>query len=151
MGTTTYEQPDYTTDLAAAYKAKIDAAFQVFERMAAWFAPHEQDVGSPAPDMSVRVDAGAVVNAQTITEVAAQTVSGFTTPGAGTVRIDRVVVDSSTGVASRVAGTPQSLGSPTAVAPAIAAGKLPVCQIAFTESDTVITNDMITDERVFPV
>ena len=151
MTVATRTAPNYTTQAAAQYKANIDGAFSVDARIAGAFAPHEQNAGSPAPDMTVVVDAGPVFDGTTLTEMVAQTVSGFTTPSSGTVRIDRVVVDATTGVASRVAGTPQSVGSPTAVAPAIPAGKLPNCQIAFTASTTAILNSMITDERASPV
>lgn len=150
MTVATFLQPNMSTQLGSTYKAAIDAAIAVLVRQAGAFAPHEQNVGSPAPDLSMRVDAGSVWSGSALTEVAAQTVSGFTTPASGYVRIDRVVVDAVTGVASRVAGTAQTAGSPTALAPSIPAGKVPVCQIAFTSASTVITNSMITDERVFP-
>lgn len=140
-------QPNYTNMLAAAYKAAIDASLAVDARFGGWFAPHQQDIGSPAPEMSVRLDAGYIWDGATLSEVSAQTVSGFTAPGSGYVRIDRVVVDATTGAASRVAGVAETVGSPTAVAPAIPAGKIPVCQVAFTSADVVITNSMITDER----
>lgn len=69
-------------------------------------------------------------------------------PSAGQHRVDRVVVDVVTGVASRVAGTAVT-GSPSATPPAIPAGKLPICQVRITSDDTVILNSMITDERLF--
>lgn len=147
MTVATKTQPNYTTQDAASYKANIDGITAVHDRLAGAFAPHEQDVGSPAPDLSVRVDAGFIFAGTTLTEVAAQTVSGFTTPSAGQERIDRVVLDEITGAASRVAGTAVS-GSPSAVPPDIPAGKLPCCQIRFTDASTEVLNSMITDERV---
>lgn len=141
-----WQQPDYTTMQAAAYKAALDAAHAVAKRFADRFAPHQVYAGSPNPDMAVELDAGAIWNAETLTEVAAQTVSGFTVPSAGQHRIDRVVIDASTGVASRIAGT-AATGSPSATPPAITTGKLPVCQVLITSADTYITNSMITDER----
>lgn len=147
MTVATKTQPNYTSMLAAAYKAAIDAITAVHDRIGGAFAPHEQDVGSPAPDLSMRVDAGFIFSGVTLTEVAAQTVSGFTTPSAGQERIDRVVIDATTGVATRVAGTAVT-GSPSATAPAIPTGKLPCCQIRFTDASTTILNSMITDERV---
>ena len=150
MTTPKYTRPNYTTQLGATWKANIDAAFKLFERLGADFAPHEQDQGSPAPDLTVRVDAGAILDGVTLTEVAAQTVSGFTTPSAGQHRIDRVVIDAVTGVATRVAGTAVT-GSPSATPPAIPAGKLPICRILFTDADTSITDEMIDDERTFPL
>lgn len=151
MTVPTFLQPNFTTQSAAVYKAAIDAAIAVLARQAAGFAAHEQDASSPQPDMTVRVDAGQTFTfgfaAPELREIAAQTVSGFTTPAAGYERIDRVVIDPLTGAATRVAGTAQTTGSPGPSAPAIPAGKLPVCQVLITDSDTVITNDMITDER----
>lgn len=147
MTVATKTQPNYTTQDAASYKAAIDGITAVHDRMAGAFAPHEQDIGSPSPDLSVRIDAGFIFSGVTLTEVAAQSVSGFTTPSSGQERIDRVVIDASTGVASRVAGTAVS-GSPSAVAPAIPAGKIPCCQIRFTSASTAVLNSMITDERI---
>jgi len=146
MTTATYTRPNSTTQSATAYKGNIDAMAKVFERIAGAFAPHEQDQGSPAPEMSVRVDAGYILSGITLTEVAAQTVSGFTTPAAGQERYDRVVIDVSTGVASRIAGT-ASTGSPSAGLPALTTGKVPCCYVRLRDTDTVITNDMIVDER----
>jgi hypothetical protein len=146
--TANYERPDSSAQSASQYKANIDAMAKVFERIAATFAPHQVVSGSPQPDMAVELDPGFIWNGVTLTEVAAQTVSGFTIPSAGEHRIDRVVVDTSTGAASRVAGN-AVIGSPSATPPDIPAGKTPVCQVLITDSDTVITDSMITDERVF--
>ena len=146
-GVATYTRPNYTTQLGASYKGNLDAAAAVFERIAAAFAPHEQSLGSPTPDLSIRVDAGYIFSTSGLTEVAAQTVSGFTIPSAGQERIDRVVIDSTTGVATRVAGTAVT-GSPSATPPAIPAGKLPCCQVRLTSSDTAVLNSNITDERI---
>lgn len=141
-----WTDPNYTTQSAAAYKAALDAAHAVAKRGADWFAPHQTYSASPNPDLSVELDAGYIWDGLNLTEVAAQIVTGFTIPSAGQNRVDRVVVDASTGVASRVEGTAVT-GSPTATAPAIPAGKIPICQVTITSADTVITNSMITDER----
>src|SRR3546814_276461 len=58
-------------------------------------------------------------------------------------RIDRVVVDSTTGEASLLTGAEN--GSP--VPPALTTGSLPVAQIALSPGMTAITNVSITDER----
>ena len=139
--------PNYTTQLGATYKGNIDAALAVDARIAGPFAPHQAYSSSPNPDRAIELDAGAIFNGSTLLEVAAQTVTGFTTPSAGQHRIDRVVVDATTGVASRVAGT-AATGSPTASPPAIPAGKIPICSVLMTDSDTIVSNSMITDERV---
>lgn len=143
-----FVQPNYTTQSAAVYKAAIDAAIAAGVRLNTMFAPHQAYVGSPNPDRVVEIDAGYVFNYASLTEVAAQSVSGFTTPSAGTHRIDRVVINASTGAALRVEGT-AATGSPTATAPAIPSGYLPCCRVLMTDSDTVITDSMITDERAF--
>lgn len=143
--------PKYTrpagSQSAVAYKCNIDAMAKIMERRLAGFSVHEQDQGSPAPDMTVRVMEGHA-HGTALTEVAAQTVSGFTTPSAGQARVDRVVYDPWTGAAVRVAGTPAT-GSPSAAPPEIAVPYYPLARVAFTDSDTVITNAMITDERTF--
>lgn len=144
----TYTRPNFTTQAAAAYKSNIEKMAEVFERLANAFNAHQQDSGSPAPDLTVRVDGGPIFYNGTLTEVAAQTVSGFTIPSAGQNRVDLVVLDPTTGACTRVAGTAVT-GSPSATAPTIPSGKRPVCSVFITSSDTVITDQMITDERCF--
>jgi len=146
MTVATLEQPNYTTDLGSGYPLKIDAALAVFTRLGVAFAAHEQNSGSPAPDLTVRVDAGGLMIGTTLTEVAAQTVSGFTIPSAGQHRIDRVVLDLASGTARRIAGTAVT-GSPSATAPSIPGNMMPICRVLITSGDTAITNAMITDER----
>lgn len=149
LGTATWNtDPNYTSQSqsGSSYPLNLDAAVKVGKRSANMFAPHEQNVGSPAPDLTVRIEGGAIWNNGTLTEVAAQTVSGFTVPTAGQNRTDRVVMDPTTGVCTRVAGT-AATGSPSSVAPAITEGCVPICQVYITSADTAITNNMITDER----
>ena len=136
--------PDFTSQTAAAYKANIDAAFAVADRVAWAFAPHEQDVGSPQPDMTVRLEAGAVFDGTTLIEVAEQDTPPFTAPTTNP-RIDRIVVDKITGIVSVVTGTED----PSPTAPAITAGKIPIAQVALTTSTTKIIDSDITDERDF--
>lgn len=139
--------PNFSAQLGSTYKGNIDAAFAVDARFGGWFAPHQTYAASPNPDLSVEVDAGFIWNGSTLTEVAAQIVTGFTVPSAGQHRVDRVVVDAVSGAATRVAGTPAT-GSPSAVAPTIPSGKIPIAQILITSADTSVLNSMITDERV---
>ena len=134
--------PDFTSQTASVYKANIDAGFAVADRLAWAFAPHEQDVGSPQPDMTVRLEAGALFAGTTLTEVAAQSTGTITAPSANP-RIDRLVVDQLTGVVSVITGTEDA--SPTA--PAITAGKVPVAQVSLVVSQSSIVNADITDER----
>ena len=134
--------PDFTSQTASVYKANIDAGFAVADRLAWAFAPHEQDVGSPQPDMTVRLDAGALFDGTTLTEVSAQSTGTITAPTTNP-RIDRVVIDESTGAVSVIAGTE----APSPSAPAITAGKLPIARVALVVSQTSIDNADITDER----
>jgi hypothetical protein len=70
----------------------------------AWaFAPHEQ----VTPNMTVRLDAGAVFDGTTLTEVAAQNSATLVAPVTNP-RIDRVVVDRATGVVSDRSGLPHA-------------------------------------------
>lgn len=144
-----FVDPDYSSLLQSGsqYPINIDRCISVLARLAAWFAPHQAYAASPNPDMAVEIDEGYVWDGTTLLHVPAQIVTGFTIPAAGQHRVDRIVIDADTGVASRVAGTAVT-GSPSAVAPSIDSGKIPNCQILITASDTVITNSMITDERV---
>lgn len=140
MTAATYLQPDFTTQDASTYKGSIDASMAVLAEVARHFACHEAD--PDAPNMTVKVDAGRVMAFGSVVSVAQQT-SGTITAPVGNPRIDRVVIDAATGVASIITGTPA--GSPTA--PAITAGKLPCAQILLQTSSTSITDSMITDER----
>lgn len=130
--------PDFTSQTAAAYKANIDAGFAVADRIAWAFAPHEQST----PDQTVRLEAGAIFDGATLTEVAAQSTAFIGAPTTDP-RIDRVVIDRATGAVSVVTGTE----APSPVAPAITAGDVPVCQVALVVSQTEIVNADITDER----
>jgi hypothetical protein len=140
MGVVTPVQPDAGTQDGTTYKSSIDGAVSVAKRPGWIFAPHEQST----PNMTVRVDAGYVWDGTTLAEVAAQSTATITAP-VGNPRIDRVVVDATTGVVSVVTGTPA--GSPTP--PGIPANKIPIAQVLLQTSSSTITNSMITDERPF--
>ncbi len=136
-----YVAPNYTdvAQTAAIYKGYIDGGMSVLHAVAGDFAPHAQDT----PNMTVRCDAGKIIKSDgTLTEQAAQNTATIVAPVTNP-RIDRVVIDASTGAVSVITGA--EAASPTA--PSITAGKLPVAQIALTTSTTAITNSIITDER----
>jgi len=135
----TFVQPDFEAQSGTAYKTNLDNAAAVHHRLSGSYAPHEQDT----PDMTVRVDAGALWVSGALVESAAQDSAIITAPAVDP-RIDRIVIDSETGVVSVITGVEDD---PPA-APAITAGKLPVCQVLLAASTTEITNDLITDERV---
>ncbi|MBY6266478.1 hypothetical protein EI613_31945 (plasmid) [Azospirillum sp. 412522] len=109
----------------------------VAQRSVAAFAPHAQN----APDLSLVLDQGHLLLGTTLTEVATQLVGPFAPPASG-FRIDRVVVNRTTGAASVAAGTVNSL-----TPPAIPAGTLPIARVMLTSGLTAITNDVIVDER----
>jgi len=123
-------------------ETEITTEMETTNRLPVAFLPHQQ----ATPDMTVRLEAGSIQHGPTLVEKAAQTRSGFTSPGAGNARIDRVMVDVVDGVAYRIAGTPVVLPAAPS-APTMYSGHLPVCQILFSGEVTEITNDMITDER----
>ena len=127
------------TDLASQ-AALVDANGIVTSRIAWAFAPHEQST----PDMTVRLDAGSVFDGMTLTEVAAQSSATIAAPTSNP-RIDRVVIDRTSGVCSLITGTESA--SPSA--PDIPFGHLPVAQVLLETTSTEITNAMITDERNF--
>jgi len=139
MTVATYIQPEYTAQSGAAYKAAIDGGMAVHHRIAGPFAPHAQST----PDMTIATDSGALFVGGTLIEVSAQTTAAIAAP-ITYPRIDRVVVDQTTGEVSVVTGT--EAASPTA--PAIPGGKSPVGRVALAIGVTAITNTMITDERV---
>ena len=93
--------------------------------------------------MAAILDAGAVFYNNALTEVAAQSLV-FTAPTTNP-RIDRIVIDPTTGVASIVAGTEAASPSP----PAVPAGKQPVTKVPLSVGQTSIANSNITDERNF--
>jgi len=113
------------------------ANWAVAQRIVGPFAPHAQ----AAPNMTILLDSGHLLNGATLTEVNPQTVGPFTRPSGQ--RVDRVVVDKSTGAASVVAGIEGSL-----TPPAIPVGKLPVARVCLTGGTEAVSNDLITDERV---
>jgi len=132
--------PDFTTQTATQYKTNIDASIAAADRLAWSFAPHEAAV----PDMTVQLNSGFIWDGSSLTEKSAQTTGIITAPTTNP-RIDRVVVDASTGVVSVITGT--EAASPTP--PAIPVGKLPVAQVLLSVGQSQITNADITDERAF--
>ena len=139
MSVATWLKSVFTTQTATNYKSNIDACFAVAERIVDNFAPRQ----STTPAMTVTLDAGALYNGQILTEVATQTTGTITAP-ATDPRIDRVVINKTTGAVSVIIGTPA--GSP--VAPALTADVFPVAQVLLQTSSVTIVNSMITDERL---
>lgn len=139
MTVATFTQPNYLTQSASAYKAALDAAIAVLQTIGGDFAPHAQST----PDMQLVVDAGRIFKPGGAMVSVDQQITGALIAPVSSPRIDRVVVDSESGVYSILTGTEAA----TPVAPTIPNGKLPVCQISMTVGMTTIANSIITDER----
>lgn len=140
MATAQFQITDFTLDDPATLKAKLDGNSKVLARTAGY-----QCYAAAVPNMTVKAAAGGRFVSGVLVENAIQTSGAITAPVTNP-RIDRVVVNQATGVASVVTGT--EAGVP--VAPPIPSGFEPVAQIALLTSTTAITNSMITDERVPP-
>lgn len=145
MTVSTFTQPDNTAQVGATYKTAIDGAVHVHHRISGSFACHQQDGNSPdAPDMTVVVDAGALVRAGLVPlEVAQQSTSTLSAPSVNP-RYDVVYIDNSTGAVGVVTGA--EAVSPSD--PAIPAGKTAVARVRLTVGMTEITNSDIDDLRV---
>lgn len=140
MTVATLVQPDRTNpaQTGTIYPANIDAAIAVLAELAGAFAAHAQ----ATPNMTVVVDAGKLQVGTGVTVAAAQSTGTIVAPTTNP-RIDRVVIDSITGVVSVITGV--EAASPAA--PAITAGKLAVARVLLAISTTVIANSIITSER----
>jgi hypothetical protein len=138
--------PDYTGQsgqTGSGYALAIDAAMQVFARVARAFAPHASESGSPsAPDMTVTIDAGALLVGESLVSQAAQT-SGTLTAPSGNPRRDLIVIDEKTGALSIVTGT--EAASPSD--PTLPIGKIAVGRIRLTVGMTAIDDMDIDDLR----
>lgn len=137
--TATFQVPNQTVDNPGVYFPKNDGNWALAQAIIAAFACHE----AATPNMTVLCDAGSISFAgQLPTLVSQQTITGFMAP-VGNPRIDLIVIDSNTGVASKVTGTVAA--SP--VDPAVPNGAIPVARITFATSTAAITNALITDLR----
>lgn len=145
MTVSTKLQPNNADQVGANYKGAIDATTHVHDRVAGAFACHQNDQGSPdAPDLTVRVDAGALVRAGLVPlEVAAQSTSAMAAPS-GNPRKDIVYIDNTTGAVGVATGA--EAGSPSD--PTVPASKIAVARINWTVGMTEITNADIDDLRV---
>lgn len=139
MTVSTFVQPNYTAQSGSAYKGNIDAAIAAYLREAGAFAAHEQST----PDMTVRLDAGALFTGGSIlSEVAAQSSGTITAPSA-LPRKDIVYVDGRTGAVGVATGAEHASPSD----PSIPAGKLPIARVTLQTSTTAISNSILDDIR----
>ena len=126
------------------YKGNIDAGFAVAQRVADLFAPRPAD----PPAMSLVIDAGFIetvspAGQQNVTEMTVQSLTISAAPASPSNRIDVVVIDAGTGIASVVTGTPA--GVP--VAPTLPPGKRQLCLVAVPNGTSAIGAANITDLR----
>lgn len=151
-----FGQPDHSTKTqdvegARAWMSEIESALPVLSVPLGYFAP----CAAVPASLSVQIDGGFIVNglgiapdvtsggvseATNMISVAPQSVT-IETPVAH--RIDRIYIDSLSGVVGRVVGVDSS----SADAPAYPDGVIPVCRVELAAGQTVITNAHIVDER----
>ena len=143
MTVATFIQPNFSTQDPIDVKTNIQNCFVVHNRIAGSFAAHEQD---PA-DMTIKIDAGSLMVLGNVLEVAGQDTPTIAAPTDPVLiyRIDRVLVNATTGIRSVVTGTPHA--SFPAI-PAITTGYIPICRVLLTTGMTEISNLLITDERI---
>ncbi len=141
MSVTIFNQPDFTSQDAATYKAAIDSSMAVLARAAQSFAPHQQST----PDMTVRLDAGVIPGLAILpTEVSAQNTGTITAPSTNP-RKDIIYVDQSSGTVGVAIGTEDASPSD----PAVPAGKIAVARINLVVSQSSIVNNDLDDLRNF--
>lgn len=161
--------PSWTDDDAASKSVEMEStkklggwiykermAFQylnwLFRHFVKWVLHIDESINQFDPHASfpadefINVTAGRVNSGVTVIEQALQQIdfTGLFPTAASTSRIDRIVIDNSTGVISRIAGT--QAGSPTA--PDIDSGKTSICQVLIDENTSSIESTAITDERL---
>lgn len=120
------------------YPLTIDAGLAALSFVATAWQPTVTNT-----DMIVHVGAGQYPTASAIIQVAAQAVP-LGSAHASLDRIDRVVLDRVTGIASVVAGTPAANPAP----PEAPAGKLLCCQMRVRAAATAVVNTDGVDERM---
>lgn len=101
------------------------------------FAPHQANT----PNMTVVISAGRLWNNDVV--LSAEQVTGTIAAPITNPRIDRVVVNASTGILSVVTGAESATPTP----PAIPYGNFPIAKVNLNVSTTAITDADITDER----
>lgn len=130
-----FEQPNFTAQDAATYKANIDNSIAVLAEIGKQFAPREM----ATLGMGITVEAGQL---QDGTIVPAQNITGIGAPSANP-RIDRIYYDLNLRSFQRVVGTED----PSPTPPALPFGVFPICSLYLVVGQISIRNDSITDDR----
>src|SRR5579863_1866233 len=115
-----------------------DSARATMADVATWFQGRPADflaAQQATPNMTVNVHAGALFSGGGITAIAAQNTPTIVAPVTNP-RIDRIVLDPTSGTMSVLTGTEAVTPSP----PAITAGQVPICQIALIVGQISITD-----------
>ncbi len=136
--TSSYVLLNNTTSSATTYKAQLDGNSVASVRISANYLPY----GSTA--MTVNVAPGHLYTGGVLIESSAWTSSTIVAPVSNS-RIDRIVLNNTTGIPSVVAGTASS----APVAPAIPTGYGPIAQVLTSTATTALGNSTLTDERDF--
>ena len=104
--------------------------------------PAGTTVASGGGTVNIVLSAAATITASNVPLVFEQISPTITAP-VGNPRIDRIVINQTTGAVSVITGTPSATPTP----PALTSNVFPVAQVLLQSTSTVITNSMITDER----
>ena len=139
MTTYSFQPLTPVVDAETVYTALLSGDVAVLARIAAAYTVNE----SQPQAMTVMVGAGAAFRSGNVVEVPVRTSPTMVAP-ASNPRIDRIVLNPQTDAILIVSGS--EAASP--VAPPVPAGYLPLARITLIPGITVITNAVITDERV---
>ncbi len=120
MSVSTFELSNFSSQITRGYFENIDGNADVMKRLAAIFAPHEQEI----PNMTIRLDAGVIYGGTELMEIAPQDTPTITVPQSDE-RIDRVVINRLNGVVSVISGVEDLSPAP----PALAWDMLPIAQV----------------------
>lgn len=135
----TFTQPNFQSQLGNSYKANIDNAISVFARTAGAFAVHERTPTS----MGVSIDAGVVWDGNvSFSNIGVQNITSIPAPTTNS-RKDLIVVNRTTGVATRI----QGVESASPVDPAIPANNFPIARLNVVVGIVAISNQNIDDIR----
>lgn len=135
----TWIDSNFETQTGTAYKTALDNSIRAGKRIANAFAAHQ----NTPPSMSVVIEPGMLWVSSNLLETGQQVISGITAPVANS-RIDRIVIDKTTGAVSHVQGA--EAVSPTVAA--IPSNKLPCVHFQLFPGQTVIVNGGLNDERL---
>jgi hypothetical protein len=139
MPVSTFGSIDFNSPTNSGPFPTLYGDISVLARLAAIFAPHE----TTPPSMKVAVDAGSVLIGGQPVNISAQLTDALLPPSAAP-RVDRVVIDFSTGEISVLSGAEAA----NPVPPSIPAGQAPIARVRLAVGVQAISNALIDDERL---